>query len=78
MSEPPPESSGQAAHVVVHPVTDADEHPFRRVDIVTAHVGVAHGLEDVLYLMRRAGLQDEDLDDPRLVEWHGGGPDVWH
>jgi hypothetical protein len=78
MSEPRPETRGEAAHVVVHPVTDADERPFRRVDIVTAHVGIAHRLEDVLDLMHRAGLQDGDVNDPRLVEWHGGGPEVWH
>jgi hypothetical protein len=77
MSEPPPEARGQAAHVVVHPVTDADENPFRRVDILTAHVGIARRLEDVLDLMRRAGLEDSALGDPRQVEWHGGGPDVW-
>ena len=44
-------------------------------------LGTAHGVADVLEFGRRAGAWDDvDLVDPAnhpLLEWHGGGPDVW-
>lgn len=42
-------------------------------------VGVAHGVQDVILLMRRHGvdLDREDLDRSPLVEWRGGGSEAW-
>ncbi len=42
-------------------------------------VGVARSLRDVEDVFRRAGLNPDAMavDDPDLVEWRGGGPDVW-
>lgn len=66
------------AHVVVHPVTaDAMSGPYRRVDILGEYVGKAHELADVAEFCRRAGLDELDLDAERMVEWIGGGSDVW-
>jgi hypothetical protein len=63
-----------AAQIIVHPPDDAGR---RRVDIAGENVGVAYGLADVAEFARRAGLIDPDVADPRLVEWRGGGPDLW-
>ncbi|WP_308312506.1 hypothetical protein [Streptomyces sp. ISL-11] len=43
------------------------------------HLGVAYGVADVLEFLRRAGADPDEvqLDDPRFVEWRGGGPGVW-
>ncbi|NLU70155.1 hypothetical protein [Streptomyces sp. HNM0574] len=50
---------------------------------VTAHsqlLGLAHSREDVAEFLRDVGLPPErvQLDDPDLIEWRGGGPDIWH
>ncbi|MET9888306.1 hypothetical protein ABZZ20_35365 [Streptomyces sp. NPDC006430] len=39
----------------------------------------ATGPDDLLELLRRAGLDPDDvhLDDAPLIEWRGGGPNVW-
>jgi hypothetical protein len=64
------------AHVVVHPVqTDAMVGPYRRVDILGEYVGRAYELADVVEFCRRAGLFDVDAEE--MVEWQGGGSDVW-
>jgi len=50
----------------------------RRVRIDGEILGIAYSRADVAEFLRRAGLEDEQaLDDPALVEWRGGGPDVW-
>lgn len=70
------------ARVVVHPVAPSGG---RRV---VAHVhgedtilGVAYGIPDVIEFLRRLGVEDAgDVvagGDP-LMEWRGGGPEVWH
>ncbi len=43
-------------------------------------MGIATSLTDVDEFLRRAGLDPDEvaLDDPTLIEWRGGGPDVWH
>ena len=64
-------------HVVVHPLEVAERPPYRRVDILGTRVGKAYGLVDVIEIMRRAGLEDINLDDRRSIEWQGGGPEVW-
>ncbi|MEU9498218.1 hypothetical protein [Streptomyces sp. NPDC048196] len=41
--------------------------------------GGAYRPADLLEFLRRAGLDPEEvrLDDAALIEWRGGGPDVW-
>jgi hypothetical protein len=75
---PPSDPAPHGAHVVVHPAVNAEVVvPFRRVDILGTQVGKAYQLADVIEFMRRAGLGDLHCEDPDLVEWRGGGPDVW-
>lgn len=61
--------------VVVEPVTGAG----RRVRVGSEILGTAYGPEDVVEFLRRAGLDPDQirLDDPTLIDWHGGGPDAW-
>ncbi|OMI34345.1 hypothetical protein SPAR_36216 [Streptomyces sparsogenes DSM 40356] len=43
-------------------------------------LGVAYGEADLREFLRRAGLPDADdmdLEASPLIEWRGGGPDVW-
>ena len=52
----------------------------RKVTISGEPVGTATSLTDLEEFLRRAGLEPDDvaLDDPALIDWCGGGPDVWH
>jgi hypothetical protein len=61
--------------VIVHPLMSGG----RRVTIRGSDVGRAHRVQDVAEFLRRAGLAEDeaDLDNPALVVWRGGGPDVW-
>ncbi|HCA86090.1 MAG TPA: hypothetical protein DEQ61_11660 [Streptomyces sp.] len=61
--------------VVVHPLDGTG----RRVEIRGRGAGAATGPRDLLEFLRRAGLDPDEvrLDDPTLIEWRGGGPDVW-
>ncbi|WP_329321694.1 hypothetical protein [Streptomyces sp. NBC_01262] len=61
--------------VVVHELADGG----RRVTINGEPVGRATSIADLVEFLRRAGLDEADviLDDPTLIEWRGGGPDVW-
>ncbi|MEY9847870.1 hypothetical protein [Streptacidiphilus sp. MAP5-3] len=78
MSEASPEGAGHHAHVVVHPVhTEPMAGPYRPVTILGRHVGKAHVLADVAEFCRLAGLEELDLESEDMVEWQGGGPDVW-
>lgn len=62
--------------VIVHPPSLTGG---RRVTVRGAIVGLAYGLPDLLEFLRRAGLDPDEivLDDAKLIEWRGGGPDVW-
>ena len=68
----------QPHRVVVEPPTRSGG---RQVHVGRTILGTAHGVADVLEFGRRAGAWDDvDLVDPAdhpLLEWHGGGPDVW-
>ena len=48
----------------------------RRVRAGREILGIAYDLADLIEFARRAGLDDLTPDDP-VIEWHGGGPDVW-
>lgn len=43
-------------------------------------LGMAYSVRDVAAFMQQAGLQEwDEMDVVRsdLIEWRGGGPDVW-
>ncbi|MFD3978319.1 hypothetical protein ACFWR6_07000 [Streptomyces griseus] len=66
-----------ALRVIVSPPSPSGG---RRVRVDGTILGLAQGLPDLVEFLRRAGLEGLDEDDvaqSRLVEWHGGGPDVW-
>ncbi|MER7985235.1 hypothetical protein ABTY53_06475 [Streptomyces noursei] len=61
--------------IVVHPPSGAGG---RRVHVDSEILGVAYGPGDLHEFLRRLGLDPDEiqLDDP-MIEWRGGGPDVW-
>lgn len=63
--------------VVVHPPSPSGG---RRVTLASTILGLAHSREDVIEFLRGAGLDEAEhrLEDTDLVEWRGGGPDVWN
>ncbi|WP_217143287.1 hypothetical protein [Streptomyces sp. AC627_RSS907] len=66
-----------APPVVVYP---PDETGGRRVRVDGASLGRAYDLQDVARFLQEAGLQGwDEMDVVRspLIEWRGGGPDVW-
>ena len=64
----------ERALIVVHPPQGGG----RLVTVLGEPVGVVETLGEIELLLRRAGLPPADvLDDPEMVEWRGGGPDVW-
>ncbi|GAA5012451.1 hypothetical protein GCM10023257_69970 [Streptomyces hyderabadensis] len=46
-----------------------------RADGVT--LGLAYGPRDIAEFLRRAGLENIDVETSDLIVWRGGGPDVW-
>ncbi|MCT2591163.1 hypothetical protein LHJ74_14810 [Streptomyces sp. N2-109] len=64
------------ARIVVYPPSPTGG---RRVRADGEAIGIAHSERDLLEFLRRIGLDpgDVDLDDTHLIEWLGGGPDVW-
>jgi hypothetical protein len=62
--------------IVVHP---PDEEGGRRVHVDSAILGRATSLRDVSEFLRRAGLElePEEVAAFALIEWRGGGPEVW-
>jgi hypothetical protein len=54
-----------------------DDPPFRIVQIAGQIAGTAHSVIDVLEIIRRAGLEHIDLDDPAQVRWVGGDKFTW-
>ncbi|MER6075695.1 hypothetical protein ABT187_44450 [Streptomyces sp. NPDC001817] len=61
--------------VIVHPPSQGG----RRVTVRGVDVSRALRLADVIEFLRRAGMDPDDvaLDDPALIDWRDGGPDVW-
>ncbi|WSR70568.1 hypothetical protein OG708_14800 [Streptomyces sp. NBC_01180] len=63
--------------VIVYP---PDPSGGRRVRAGTETLGVAHSRRDVADLLRVAGLEgidEAEIPTTSLIEWHGGGPDLW-
>ncbi|MEV5987733.1 hypothetical protein AB0L85_22420 [Streptomyces sp. NPDC052051] len=57
-----------------------EEGGGRRVQVDGESLGVAYSLHDLSVFLERAGLEglDElDVAMSPLIEWHGGGPEVW-
>ncbi|MCQ4044680.1 hypothetical protein NON19_22260 [Streptomyces rubrisoli] len=49
----------------------------RRVTINGEYAGRAHRPGELRALLRRKGVVGAHLDDHSLIEWRGGGPEVW-
>ncbi|MEU9796892.1 hypothetical protein AB0E27_41215 [Streptomyces sparsogenes] len=63
------------APVVVYPPAEGGG---RRVRVNAEIYGTAFGLSDLLEFLRRAGLDPDDVDlEGPLIEWRGGGAEVW-
>ncbi|GAO08786.1 hypothetical protein TPA0598_04_04220 [Streptomyces lydicamycinicus] len=72
------QAGGMAEHppVIVHPPSPTGG---RRVTIEGEILGLAYSSVDLLEFLRRAGLDTDmvSLDDHDLIEWRGGGHNVW-
>ncbi len=66
------------ARVVVYPPAETGA---RRVTVDGQFIGTAFSLHDLAVFLERAGLEGWDELDvaahAELIEWRGGGPDVW-
>jgi hypothetical protein len=63
--------------VIVYP---PDERGGRRVRVNGETLGTAYSLHDLTVFLQHAGLMDwdeVDVANAGLIEWHGGGPEVW-
>ncbi|MEU3028056.1 hypothetical protein ACPCBC_16885 [Streptomyces incarnatus] len=49
----------------------------RRVRVGGEILGLAFGPRGVAEFLRRAGLEDVDVMTSEVIEWRGGGPEVW-
>lgn len=62
-------------------IVDApDQSGGRRVRADGLTLGTAYSLHDLTVFLQHAGLEgwDElDVADSDIIEWHGGGPEVW-
>lgn len=65
-----------AAPIVVHKPSPSGG---RRITAEGQILGIAYGTVDLLEFLRRLGLDVSSvrLDDEELIEWRGGGPEVW-
>ncbi|MGW2692369.1 hypothetical protein ACWC3Y_10965 [Streptomyces sp. NPDC001296] len=66
------------ARVIVYPPTEGGG---RRVRVDGEILGTAYSLHELAVFLERAGLEGWDELDvvgaAGLIEWRGGGPDVW-
>ena len=67
-----------AEHRVI--VFPPSESGGRRVQVDGEMLGTAFSLHDLAVFLERAGLEgvDElDVAESPMIEWHGGGPEGW-
>lgn len=63
------------APVVVYPPSPGGGRTVRAGQEI---LGTAYQVADLLEFLRRAGLDPDDVDlSGPLIEWRGGGPEVW-
>ncbi|MGW1727417.1 hypothetical protein ACWCQK_31425 [Streptomyces sp. NPDC002306] len=63
--------------VIVYPPVKGEG---RQVRVDQTSVGTACSLRDLAEIMRRAGwagVDEIDVANSPVIEWHGGGPEVW-
>ncbi|MEU1528832.1 hypothetical protein [Streptomyces fagopyri] len=61
-------------HIVVHaPGLDGS----RRVTTGDETLGIAYHLDDVVEILRRADLDETEVEKSDIIDWQGGGPDDW-
>ncbi|MGI5138112.1 MULTISPECIES: hypothetical protein [unclassified Streptomyces] len=63
--------------VIVYP---PDEHGGRRVRVEGTTVGTAYSMLNLTVFLQHAGLvgwDEVDVAHSNLIEWRGGGPEVW-
>ena len=61
-------------------VSAPGEHGGREVRVDSTSLGVAHSLHDLTVFLQSAGLvglDEVDVAESDLIEWYGGGPEVW-
>ncbi|MGW2939421.1 hypothetical protein ACWDA7_48785 [Streptomyces sp. NPDC001156] len=61
-------------------VSPPDETGGRRVQIDDQILGNAHSLHDLSVFLDGVGLEgweEVDVAESLLIEWRGGGPEVW-
>ncbi|MFD6432580.1 hypothetical protein [Streptomyces venezuelae] len=52
----------------------------RRVRVDGEILGLAHGVNDIVEFLRRAGIEEADahmVETSMFIDWKGGGPEVW-
>ncbi|MFJ9412077.1 hypothetical protein [Streptomyces sp. NPDC101393] len=64
----------QPPRVTVHP---PGPDGARRVTVTGRRPGTAHRIEDLVTYLRHAGLDEVEVEETDLIEWQGGGPEVW-
>lgn len=64
------------SRIVIHPPDEEGGRSVRYDDVI---LGRAFRIADVLEFLRRAGFDPDtiQLTDTSVVDWRGGGPDVW-
>ncbi|MDX3772074.1 MULTISPECIES: hypothetical protein [unclassified Streptomyces] len=63
--------------VIVYPPSASGGRYVRAHGLI---VGVAYSLRDVTEVLRLAhvdDMEDEDVEVSLMIEWRGGGPEVW-
>ncbi|MGW2939740.1 hypothetical protein ACWGQ5_12735 [Streptomyces sp. NPDC055722] len=70
--------------VIVYPPSETGG---RRVRLNGVIIGMVYSLEDLSVILQREGIASWTVESPRaqdvvesiadLIEWRGGGPDVW-
>jgi hypothetical protein len=75
----PSQAFRMTASIVVHPPSPTGGRRITADRADGDELGLAHGIADLVEILRRAGMDPDQvrLDDPVLIEWRGGRVDVW-